>query len=99
MNLSDIPIKDNTIANQFEMRVDGNLARLEYTIAGDRIFLTHTEVARALEGKGVAAVLVEKVLQLVEERKLKLVPTCPYVVSYLRKHPDWKRLLAHGIRV
>ncbi|ATL48135.1 GNAT family N-acetyltransferase [Chitinophaga caeni] len=99
MDLKQIPVTDNELANQFEMRIDNKIAKIEYKITGDRIFLTHTEVPPALEGKGVAAILVEKVLHIVEERGLKLVPLCPYVASYLRRHPDWKRLLAHGINL
>lgn len=99
MEISEIPVSDNTGSNQFEMKVEGKLAKIEYTLKGDRIFLTHTEVPAALEGKGVASAMVEKVLQNIEERKLKLVPLCPYVASYLKRHPDWKRLLANGIRM
>lgn len=94
-----IEVKDNENARQFEARIDGHLAKVEYMMGGDRIFLTHTEVPPALEGKGIASALVEKVLQIVDERKLKMVPLCPYVATYLRKHPEWKRLLAHGINV
>lgn len=98
-NLEQIPIKDNTTAQQFEMRVEGHLAKIEYTLSGDRIFLTHTEVPQALEGKGIAANMVSRVLIAIEERKLKLVPLCPYVAAYIRKHPEWKRLLAQGINL
>lgn len=99
METKQLEIVDNELARQFETRVDGHLAKVEYMMGADRIFLTHTEVPAALEGKGIASALVEKVLQIVDERKLKMVPLCPYVATYLRRHPEWKRLLAHGINV
>ncbi|QEH43092.1 GNAT family N-acetyltransferase [Chitinophaga sp. XS-30] len=99
METKQLEIVDNELARQFETRVDGHLAKVEYMMGADRIFLTHTEVASALEGKGIASALVEKVLQIVDERKLRMVPLCPYVATYLRRHPEWKRLLAHGINV
>ncbi|RAJ05299.1 hypothetical protein LX64_02456 [Chitinophaga skermanii] len=99
MDIKQIPVTDNELAHQFEMKVNGQIAKIEYMMSGERMFLTHTEVPVSLEGQGVAAHMVEKVLQIIDERKLKLVPLCPYVASYLRKHPEWKRLLAHGIRI
>jgi hypothetical protein len=40
---------------------------------------------------------VEKTLHYLEENNLKLVPLCPFVAAYVKKHPEWKRLLAQGI--
>lgn len=99
MDTKLLDVKDNVNARQFEVKIDGLLAKVEYMMGGNKIFLTHTEVPPALEGQGIAAALVERVLEIVEERKLKMVPLCPYVATYLRKHPEWKRLLAHGINV
>ncbi|MGE7775111.1 MULTISPECIES: GNAT family N-acetyltransferase [Chitinophaga] len=94
-----LEIRDNENAKQFETRVNGHLAKIEYMEGGNRIFLTHTEVAPQLEGQGVAALLVERVLSIIDERGQKIVPLCPYVATYIRKHPEWKKLLAHGINV
>ncbi len=69
-----LEIKDNVNAKQFETRVDGYLAKVEYMEGGNRIFLTHTEVAPQLEGKGIAAALVERVLSIIDERGQKMVP-------------------------
>lgn len=94
-----LEIRDNENAKQFETRVNGHLAKIEYMEGGNRIFLTHTEVAPQLEGQGVAALLVERVLSIIDERGQKIVPLCPYVATYIRKHPEWEKLLAHGINV
>lgn len=101
----DIPeqivLKNNEMARQFEWRTDGHLAKVEYDFSSDkkRIFLTHTEVPPALEGKGVAARLVQAVLGHIEEKGWKLVPLCPYVKNYLKKHPEYLRLLDKGISI
>ncbi|WP_109699555.1 GNAT family N-acetyltransferase [Chitinophaga deserti] len=99
MDAKLIEIKENLNAKQFETRVNGFLAKVEYMEGGNRIFLTHTEVAPQLEGQGVAAALVERVLAILDERGAKIVPLCPYVATFIRKNPEWKRLLAHGINV
>ncbi len=84
---------------RFELEVKGHIAFTEYERNGNRIFLTHTEVPKELEGTGVGAVLVEKTLEYIEVKSWKLVPYCPYVQAYLRKHPEWTRILDHGIRI
>jgi len=85
---------NNTDENQYEFHVGKYLAKIEYIITnkGD-IYLTHTEVPIALEGQGIASQLVEKVFADIEEKGLRLVPLCPFVVGYLQKHPDWRKLV------
>ncbi|UKJ06546.1 GNAT family N-acetyltransferase [Solitalea lacus] len=83
----------------FETVVDGYKAFIEYLQSGDSIYLTHTEVAPELEGKGIAKKLVETVLKMIERDGKQLVPLCPYVASYLNRHPDWKRIVAPGYNV
>lgn len=89
-------IADNGSKKRYEANIEGNLAIVEYIVAPDKIFLTHTEVPKELEGKGIASTMVKKVLQEIEKRELKLAPLCPFVAMYLKKHPEWKKLLAEG---
>lgn len=93
------PLVDRPDLRHFCMQIGDHRARLEYDRQGDRIFLTHTEIPKVLEGKGVDATLVEKVFHWIEDHKMKLVPTCPYVKAHLRRHTEWKRLLVKGIHI
>ncbi len=95
----DIPLANNELSRQFELVVENVKAKIEYDLQKDRMFLVHTEVPPALAGKGVGNAIVEKTLQYLEENKLKLVPLCPFVAAYVKKHPEWKKLLAPGINV
>ena len=63
------------------------------------IYLTHTEVPRELEGKGIGSQLVEKTLQDIERQGLRLVPLCPFVAAYIKKHPEWRRIVMKGINI
>lgn len=95
----DIPLINNELSRQFELVIDQVKAKIEYDLQKDRIFLLHTEVPQALAGRGVGNAIVEKALQYIDANNLKLVPLCPFVAAFLKKHPDWKRLLAPGIQV
>ena len=88
-----IPLKDNHASNRYEMVVDNHLSLIEYEIKGNSIYLLHTEVAPALEGRGAGTAIVEKVLADIEKKGLTLVPLCPFVVAYIRRHPDWERIV------
>ncbi|SEP20626.1 GNAT family N-acetyltransferase [Mucilaginibacter sp. OK283] len=94
MKYQDIPLINNEAMHNFELIVDGNRAFIDYKLKGDKIYLIHTEVPVEMEGNGVAAALVEKAFNYIEERHLKIVPLCAYIIAYLKRHPEWKRLLA-----
>ena len=90
---------ENTEAKQYEFHIGDQLAFIQYIKVKDKIYLTHTEVPKALGGQGIASGLVKAVLNKVEEEGRKLYPLCPFVAAYLKRHPEWQRLLADGIKV
>jgi len=58
------------------------------------IRLDHTETPPQVRGRGIASRLVAGVLELVRARGLKVVPRCPFVRTYLAKHPEFHDLVA-----
>lgn len=97
--LEALSLVNNEMSRQFELMVDGVKAKIEYELQKNRMSLLHTEVPEALEGHGVGTAIVEKTLQYIEEQNLTLVPWCTFVKSYIKRHPEWKRILAKGIQV
>ena len=87
----------NETENRFEMAVDGNTAIIEYKQYPGKIALLHTEVPPQLEGKGAATAIIEKTLDYIEKQNFKLIPLCPMVVTYLKRHPEWKRITDKGV--
>ncbi|MDN4753058.1 GNAT family N-acetyltransferase [Porphyromonadaceae bacterium W3.11] len=91
---------DNQEKNQYEYHIEGHVAKIEYIkSAKNEIFLTHTEVPRVLEGRGIGTSLVRDVLEDVEKQDLRLVPLCPFVAMYIKKNPEWKKLVLRGINI
>ena len=91
---------DNEERKQYEIHIDNYIPRIEYIKAkGDKIFLTHTEVPRQLEGKGIGNALVKHVLEDIKLKGLTLVPLCPFVAMYIKRHPEWKSLVLKGINI
>lgn len=93
VNYSETPLVYNESAQRFEFVVEDQLSLIEFKKRGDIMYLIHTEVPETLEGRGVAAAMVEKTMQYLDEHQLKLVPSCSYVQVFLKRHPEWERLL------
>ena len=91
----DIQLVINDKANRFELHIEGHLAVIEYSMKGDIFVLLHTEVDQALEGRGFASMITEKTFNYIESINAKIIPLCPYIVSYLKKHPEWDRIVEH----
>ena len=91
---------DKVAMHQYEFRIGDLIPRIEYIkTKNGEIYLTHTEVPSALEGKGVGSSLVRLALEDIERQQLRLVPLCPFVAGYVQKHPEWKRLVMEGINI
>jgi uncharacterized protein len=74
---------------RYEATLDGTVAgfAMYRDIDGVRVF-THTEVLERFEGRGVGGALARAALDDVREAGRSLVPLCPFVRSYIDKHPD-----------
>jgi uncharacterized protein len=84
--MTDSEITDNTSLHRFELHERGETAFLLYERTPGAVRLIHTEVPGALRGKGVGSRLVAGVLNLVEQNGFKVIPVCPFVIEYLKRH-------------
>jgi predicted GNAT family acetyltransferase len=93
--MADVGVQDNPAASRYEVRVDGAVAGFaEYTVSGDRIVFTHTEIDDAFEGQGCGSRLVRFALDDVRSRGLSVVPRCPFVRKYIEEHEEYADLVA-----
>lgn len=93
MHHNDTGLINNESASRFEWFTEGGLAFITYEKSGSALRLVHTEVPKALEGKGIAGALVEKVLRYSENENMRIVPLCSYVQHYLQRNPAWEHLV------
>jgi uncharacterized protein len=93
--MADIPeVTDNRAAGRFEIPTDQGIAVLNYKHRGAELDLVHTEVPRALEGRGYAGALAAAALDYARREGMKVIPTCPYVTAYIERHPEYADLVA-----
>ena len=78
----------------FEAIVDGLSSRLDYRLDGDVMRIHHTEVPARLEGRGIAAALVQAAVDHARAHGLRIQPLCGYVGAWLRRHPEHADLVA-----
>lgn len=87
-------VTDNRAEGRYELAEDGHLAIAAYSLHGDTITFTHTEVPPELGGRGVGGRLIGGALADVNKRGLRVVPACSFVRAYMDKHPETQPLRA-----
>src|SRR6266853_1484587 len=80
---------------RFEIQQNGEAAYLEFSLSGNVLELTHTEVPEKLRGMGLASSLAETALHWARENNLKVDIICPTVQGYVAKHPEYSDLVLH----
>jgi hypothetical protein len=89
--LSAAPIVQRVDArHRYEILVDGERAGLTaYRDRGEQRVFFHTEVDDAFAGRGLAAQLVQEALTDVRASGKRIVPVCPYLSTFLKRHHEF----------
>ncbi|MAU26161.1 MAG: N-acetyltransferase [Muricauda sp.] len=95
----EMEIKDNSFLRQFETRVDGHLAKIEYSSQERKIFLTKLVIPEEVSKEGFKEDFIKAVLNHIQEQNLRVVPTSPHIAGFLRKNRQYKEMLPVGIRI
>jgi uncharacterized protein len=97
---AEIVVRDNPSELRYELLLDGDLVgELLYRRSSDRVALVHTEVSPSVEGGGLGARLVAGALDDLRARGLHVVPVCPFVRTYIRRHSDYRDLVVRDTQV
>jgi predicted GNAT family acetyltransferase len=92
------PVVDNVGEQRFDLTVDGHTAFAAYQRDGNVIVFTHTEVPQELQGRGVGSGLARGALDAARAEGAEVVPLCPFIASYIRRHPVYLDLVSERNR-
>ena len=91
----ELTVTDNAEARRYEARAGTEVVGfIDYRLAPGEIRLLHTEVDLEVEGEGVGSLLVGRALDDIRRRGLNVVPFCPFVVAFIKRHPEYSDVVA-----
>jgi len=92
--MADVVVEENSDLSRVEARLDGEVAGFAAyrDLPGRRVF-THTVVDPAFEGQGIGGTLARAALDRARADGKHVVPLCPFISSWIDKHPDYADLV------
>ena len=86
-------VNDAPERSRYEITRDGEvLGFAAYQKTDQLVVFTHTEVGPSLEGQGVGGTLVRAALDDIRRQGLRVLPVCPFVHSWMVRHPEYADL-------
>lgn len=93
MTPADLAVRDDPARGRLEADVAGGTAFALYRRDGARVVISHTEVPRALEGRGIGSAFVRAILDRIRAEGGTVVPRCSFVAAFIARHPEYRDLL------
>lgn len=87
------PIRHAPERNRFDTEIDGQTCVLDYRLADRVMTITRVLVPPPVEGQGIASRLTRFALDHCREQGLSVVPRCPYVAAWIKRHDDYAELV------
>jgi hypothetical protein len=96
---AQIVVADAPERKRFEVTVAGELAGfLVYRARVGLLALIHTEVEDRFEGRGLGGRLARFALDKAREEGLAVLPFCPFVNDWMKRHPEYSDLVPAAYR-
>jgi predicted GNAT family acetyltransferase len=92
-NPAEYNVIHNEAESHFEIWIDDSLSKLDYLRDGNTMVMMHVGVPFELRKNGIAARLTQAALEYAEKNSLRVIPMCTYVAAYIRKHPEYQKLI------
>jgi predicted ATPase len=90
---------DNDFLRQFEIKIDDQLAKIEYSLQERKIFLTKLIIPENIKDEDFEKEFLSLVFEQIGERNLSVVPTSPEIAKFVRSNRKYKRMLPVGVRI
>ena len=90
---SNLMIKHDKENKQFVMEINGDIAKVTYSLKNDKMYLTYSEVPFKLRGKGYGKELVEGTFEQLTKEGYKAVAVCSYIKAVARRSEKWNSII------
>jgi len=90
---------DNDFLRQYELKVDEQLAKIEYSLQDRKIFLTKLIIPDSIKSEDFEEEFLTMVFENIGERNISVVPTSPEIAKFIRRNRKYKKMLPVGIRI
>lgn len=95
----EVVVTDATERNRFIATIGGAQAGfIVYRLRPGLLALIHTEVAERFEGHGVGGKLARFALDQARAEGLQVLPFCPFVNAWMKRHPEYVDLVPESYR-
>ena len=89
-----VTVRESAERSRFEvLEGDEVVGFAVYHVEDGRAAFPHTEVDPAHQNRGLASELVRVALDTARERGQQVLPYCPFVSAYIRRHPAYLDLV------
>lgn len=90
---------DNEFLRQYEVKIDNQLAKIEYSLQERKIFLTKLIIPDDVKSDDFRDDFIKAVFKNIEGRNLSVVPTSPEIAKFVRRNRQYKSMLPVGVRI
>ena len=90
---------DNNFSRQFEIKMDNELAFIEYSLQDRKIFLTKLIIPEEIKNESFKKEFLTLVFENILEKNLSVMPTSPEIAKFVRGNRKYKRMLPVGVRI
>lgn len=97
MNEAILKLNEKGHGGFYIMDGEEQLGEMAIAISKADITVYHTEMQPKAEGKGLAKLMLQAMVDHARKNKLKVIPLCPYVHAQFKRHPQeyadiWNRI-------
>ena len=78
---------------RFTLDNNGEIAKVDYTLKDNKMYLNHSEVPYNSRGQGIGKALVEKTFERLTDEGYKAVAVCSYIRAVAQRSDLWKNII------
>ena len=81
--------------SRFTLDINGEIAKVNYQLRQDKMYLLHSEVPYNIRGQGIGKVLVEKTFEQLTHEGYKAVAVCSYIKAVASRSEKWNEIIEY----